>query len=128
DFGWSEVRLCLLDNASQGFKCLAMPIHDGSNARVERYAAQVLEPGHAYTLEVAVERAREMFPRFVDRERRAGIGPRDGAEYKGEVGHRASEASGRTEREPTERRFGVRHPANRRAEARHVAECRWITE
>src|ERR1022692_4068085 len=83
DLGGSEVRLRLLDDATQGLECLAMPIHNGAHARIEGHSAEVLEPGHAHTFEAAVERAREEFSRFIDGERRAGIGSRDGAEHEG---------------------------------------------
>src|SRR5678815_5814681 len=69
-----EVRLCLLDNAPQRFKCFAMSVHQGAHARVEGRPAQVLEPGYAHALETAVQRAREALSWFVDGERRAGIG------------------------------------------------------
>src|SRR5213592_534669 len=51
-----------------------MRIHHGAHTRIERNPAKVLEPGHAHNFKAAVERPREAFSRFIDRERRAGIG------------------------------------------------------
>src|SRR5207244_355560 len=67
NLGRSEVGLCLLDDAAERFKGLAVSIHYHANARVEGHSSKVLEPGHAHTLEVAVERPREAFTRLVDR-------------------------------------------------------------
>src|SRR5580700_6406133 len=54
-----EVRLRLLDDAPQGFKCLAMPVHHSAYSRVEGYPAQVFKPRHAHTFEATVKRMRE---------------------------------------------------------------------
>src|SRR5437867_12521596 len=51
-----------------------MRIHHGAHTRIERNPAKVLEPGHARNFKAAVERPRDAFSRFIDRERRAGIG------------------------------------------------------
>src|SRR5580693_7387347 len=56
DLGRSKVRLRLLNDAPQRFKCGAMPIHNRADARVERHSAQVPEPGNAHIFETAIKR------------------------------------------------------------------------
>src|ERR1700730_3845022 len=82
NFRRGEVRLCLLDDAAQGFKCLAMPIHDGAHAGVKGHTAQVLEPGNADAFKAAVEGARQVFPWFIDRKWRAGIWSSNRAQHE----------------------------------------------
>jgi hypothetical protein len=106
--------------------CGARP--HGAHARIERRAAEILEPRHAHAFETAVERPSKTFSRFVDGERRAGIRSRDGAEHEGEIGHGTSKASGRTERGPAECSFRVRHAADGRTETNYVAECGGIAQ
>lgn len=83
DFGRNEVRLRLLDDAPQGFKGLAVPIHNGADARVDEHANEVLEPGCPHTFVGAVEPAREAFSRFVDGERLAGTGAHEASPSMG---------------------------------------------
>ena len=95
-----------------------MPIHHSANARVERHTAQVLKPSHADTFKTAVKRAREAFPRFVDRERRAGIRPCNRAQHERKVSHRPPQASRSTQCRPRERRLRMTPRAV-------IAFCEW---
>ncbi len=79
DFRRGKIRLGLLHDASQRLKSFPVPIHNRAHARIERHAAQILEPCHARAFETAFERARENFSRLINRKRRAGIRPGDRA-------------------------------------------------
>ena len=87
DLGGREVGFCLFHNAPQRFKRFAMPIHHGAHARVERRPTKIFEPGHAHALEAAVKGTREEFSGFMDRERSAGVRPRNGTQCERQVGH-----------------------------------------
>src|SRR5262245_5315609 len=99
-----------------------MLVDHSANSRIKRNSPKVFEPGHTYTFEAAVERAREALSRFIDGKRRAGIGARDRTEHQSQIGYRTPKASRRTQRGPCKRGFRVRYAANRRAEANHVAK------
>ncbi len=66
NFGEREIRLGLFDDAAERLECFSLAIDHGAHARIEGHAAEILEPGHAYALEAAVERAREKFSRLID--------------------------------------------------------------
>ena len=80
DIGRGEIGLRLLHDAAQRFERGALPIHHGAHPRVEGYAAEVFEPGHAHAFEAPSQRAGEQISAFVDGERCARIRPRDRAE------------------------------------------------
>src|SRR5262249_29548949 len=122
DLARAKVRLGLFDNAAEGFKCLSMSIDDRAHTRIEWHATKVLEPGHAHTLEIAVERPRESFSRLVDGKGCARIGPGDCAQGEGQVRNRTPQTARSTQCRPRERRLRVWHTADRRTEAHNVAK------
>src|SRR5262247_1818629 len=122
NLGRTKVRLRLLDDAAEGFKCLLVSIYHRPDTRVEGHTAKVLEPSHAHALEGAVERAREAFTRLVDGKRRPGIRSRDRAQPEGKVGHRTPQASGSIKRRPRERGFRIWYSSDRRPEPDNIAE------
>src|SRR5204862_2548827 len=75
NLGGDEVRLGFLHDAAKRFESLAVSIDHRANARIEWRAAQIIEPGNAYSFEAAVERRGEPFSGFVDGKRCARIGP-----------------------------------------------------
>src|SRR5262245_58849133 len=128
NLGGGKVRLRLLDDAADGFKCFGMSIYYRADARIEGHTAKVLEPSHAHALEAAVERAREAFTRLVDGKRCPGIRSSDRAQSEGKVCHRAPQASGSIKRRPRERRFRIWYSPDRGPEPHNIAEGRRIAQ
>ncbi len=128
DLRWREVRLRLLDDASEGFEGLPMPFEDSENARIERHAAEILEPGDPHAFEAAIERPREVFSGFVDCQRCPRIGSGDRAQREREISHRTPEAAGGVQRRPPERRTRIRNAAYGRPKTDNVAERGRITK
>src|SRR5262249_15874966 len=114
NFGRTEVRLRLLDDAAEGLKCFGMSSYYRPDAWAEGRTTKILEPSHVLALEAAVERAREAFTRLVDGKRCPGIRSRDRAQRERKVRDGSPQASGSIKRRPCKRRFRVWYSPDRR--------------